>query len=79
MSKTRKSPEWNNSDILRVMQQLKVNKATDPVGLVSELFNPGVSGSDVVKSVLKLCNMMKSECIIPAFVAMTIITSIYKQ
>ena len=47
------------------MKQLKVNKASDPVGLVSELFKPGVAGYDVVNSVLALCNMIKSECRIP--------------
>ena len=41
LSKTRKSPDWGLEDIGKVMKKLKVNKATDPVGLVSELFKPG--------------------------------------
>ena len=61
------------------MKRLKVKKATDPVGLVSELFKPGVAGSDLVKSLLSLCNMMKKECKIPKFAELTDITRIYKN
>ena len=61
------------------MKKLKVRKATDPVGLVSELFKPGVAGSDLVNSLLTLCNMMKKECKIPKFAELTDITSIYKN
>ena len=63
----------------KVTQKLKANKATDPIGLVSELFKPGVAGHDVVKSVLKLSNMIKEECRIPEFMEMTNITSLYKN
>ena len=58
---------------------LKVNKAADPVGLISELFKPGVAGEDLVNSMLTLCNMIKAECEIPKFVELTNITSIYKN
>ena len=71
LSKTRKSPDWTHSDLSKVMKKLKVNKVTDPVGLVTELFKPGVAGSDMVNSVLTLCNMIKEECKIPDFVQMT--------
>ena len=74
LAKTRKSPNWTQSDLSKVMKKLKVNKATDPVGLVTELFKPGVAGFDMVKSVLTLCNMIKEECKIPDFVKMTNIT-----
>ena len=79
LSKTRKTPEWDYSDINKVMKKLKTNKATDPVGLVGELFKPGIAGTDVVNSVLKLCNMIKNECKIPEFMELTNITSIYKN
>ena len=63
----------------KVMKKLKVNKATDPVGLVNELFKPGVAGSYVVDSVLTVCNMIKYEYRIPVFMELTNITSIYKN
>ena len=64
---------------MKVMKQLKTKKATDPVGLVSELFKPGVAGPDLMKSTLTLCNMMKEECKIPEFVELANITSIFKN
>ena len=64
---------------MKVLKRLKVNKASDPMGLVNELFKPGVAGSDLVNSVLTLCNMIKSELRIPKFVELTNITSIYKN
>ena len=57
LSKTVKSSGWTHKDLLKVMKKLKVNKAADPLGLVNELFKPGVAGSDLVNSVLTLCNM----------------------
>ena len=79
LSKIRKSADWTPSDMKKVMKKLKVNKATEPVGLVNELFKPGVAGSDVVDSVLTLCNMIKYEYRIPVFMELTNITSIYKN
>ena len=67
------------SDITSVMKKLKVNKATDPVGFVNELFKSGVAGNDVINSVLTLCNKIKEECKIPEFMEMTNVTSIYKK
>ena len=61
------------------MKQLKTNKATDPVGLINELFKPGVAGSDLFNSLLTLCNMVKIECKIPKFVELSNITSIFKN
>ena len=79
LSKTRKTQPWTEADLMKVFKQLKVNKATDPVGLVTELFKPGVAGSDVFKSVLTLCNMIRDEFTIPEFMELTNITSIYKN
>ena len=79
LAKNRQTDDWTEIDLLDVMKQLKVRKATDPVGLVSELFKPGVAGSDLINSTLTLCNMMKKECKIPKFVELTDITSIYKN
>ena len=79
LSKTRKSDDWNLYDLNKVLRNLKTKKAADPVGLVNELFRPGVAGSDLVKSTLMICNMMKSEIRIPKFAELANITSIYKQ
>ena len=78
LSKTRKSDDWTMADLNKVMKNLKTKKAADPVGLVSELFKPGVAGSDLSQSTLMLCNM-KDECRIPWITEFAIIRSIFKK
>ena len=58
-------------------KNLKTQKATYPLGF--ELFKPGVAGNDLVRSLLMLCNDMKSQCDIPACLEITNITSIFKN
>ena len=52
--------EWTFDEINKVIKQLKVNKAANPLRLASELFKPGVSCTDLVNSVLVLCNMIRN-------------------
>ena len=75
----RTTRSWTETDLLKVTKQLKCNKAADPKGLVCELFKPGVAGSDLFQSLLMLCNMVKDECQIPAFMEWTNISSIFKN
>ena len=77
LAKLRKSENWSYSDIIKVTKNLKTQKAAYPLGF--ELFKPGVAGNDLVRSLLMLCNDMKSQCDIPAFLEITNITSILKN
>ena len=79
VAKNLKSYDWKKEDVVKVMKRLKTNKAADPVGLIHELFKPGVAGSDLVNSLVTLCNMIKNECKVPKFVEITNITSIFKN
>ena len=79
LAKLRISESWKYSDLMKVTKNIKKNKAADPKGLINELFKPGVAGSDLLKSLLMLCNQVKDECEIPAFMKMTNITSIFKN
>ena len=79
LSKLRKTNCWTDSDLLKVTKQMKNNKAADPKGLISEIFKPGVAGSDLFQSLLLLCNKVKEECEIPAFMEWTNISSLYKH
>ena len=79
VSKMRKSDNWSDVDLMKVLKGLKNNKATDPVGLVYELFKPGVAGSDLLQSVLILCNKIKATSQIPKFLELTNISSLYKK
>ena len=56
-----------------------MNKDSDLLGLVYELFNPGVAGHDLTESLVILCNKIKEECQLPSFLELTNITSIYKN
>ena len=67
------------SDLIKVTKNLKTRKAADPKGLINELFKPGVAGADLLESLLMLCNRVKAECEIPAFLKLTNITSIFKK
>ena len=79
LSKLRKSENWKLSDLLKVTKNLKTRKAADPKGLINELFKPGVAGTDLLESLLMLCNIVKAECEIPSFLKLTNITSIFKN
>ena len=42
--KARKSVPWEMSELEKVLKNLKTNKTRDPVGLINEIFIPGVMG-----------------------------------
>ena len=79
LSKIRKTESWSQNELSKVLKQLKTNKAADPKGLISEIFKPGVAGADLTQSLLILCNKVKEECQLPAFLEWTNISSIYKN
>ena len=79
LAKFRKTESWTSGDLLKVTKHLKNNKAADPKGLISDIFKPGVAGSDLFQSLLMLCNKVKEECEIPTFMEWTNISSIYKN
>lgn len=79
IAKLRKSDNWSEPELMKVLKGLKSNKATDPVGLVYELFKPGVAGSDLLRSLLILCNKIKAQCQIPKFLELANISSLYKH
>ena len=57
---------------------MKKNKARDPWGMKNELFRPENAGEDLINSLLKLMNGIKSNLIIPEFLIYGNITSLYK-
>ena len=73
----RKSLDWNREQILKVIKSLKSNKARDSSGLIFELFKQECAGQDLIKSLIIMLNQIKRECIIPEFVKLTSITSIF--
>ena len=78
LSKKEKSQPWTMEDLNRALKSLKKDKARDPNGLINELFKEGVAGTDLKLSLLDFFNRMKQECIIPDFVRMADVATIYK-
>ena len=77
--KSIKSSPWTLANLNRAIKGLKINQSGDPSGIISELFKPGVLGQDLAQGLLMLCNGMKAELYIPAFVKLANITTIYKN
>ena len=73
----RKSPDWNMDDLENVFKSVKNNKARDAHGHTYEIFKHG--GSHLKKSLLKLCNRVKSDQIYPSIFHPANITSLYKN
>ena len=78
LSKLRKSPKWEITDLEKVLKKLKNNKSRDPHGLVNELFKPGVIGDDLQNSLVLLFNKIKDTAEFPKLMEFANITSIYK-
>ena len=78
LSKKNKSPMWTKSQLLEVLSSLKNNKSRDPHGIVNELFKPGVAGDKLISSLLIMLNRIKSEIMLPEFMRLSNICSIYK-
>ena len=73
----RQSNPWRPEDLMSVLSKLKKDKSRDPHGLVNELFQPGVAGTDFQKSFLCMAQI-KKEIFIPKFVQYANIVTIYK-
>ena len=66
-------------DLDQALRQLKERKATDPTGLVNELFMINNIGDDLKKSILILMNKIKENVQDPKFMSMANITSLWKR
>ena len=73
------SEAWNMKDLETVLKSLKNNQSRDPLGMVNEIFKPGVVGKDLKTAILALMNGMKKNFQIPTFMQLSNITTIYKM
>ena len=79
LSRENKSPKWTMDDLDQVLRHLKERKATDPTGLVNELFTINNIGEDLKNSILILMNKIKENFQDPKFISMANITSLWKR
>ena len=70
---------WQLCDLEKVIKSLKNNQTRDPHGMINELFKPGVIGQDLKKAVLDLMNGIKKEMVMPPFMELSNITTLYKS
>lgn len=75
----RKSEPWVMSKLDQVLSKIKNNKTKDPSGLINELFKPGVKGDDLKNSLLTLMNGAKENQVIPLYLLMANIPTIFKK
>ena len=66
-SKHVQTPDWTEDDVVKVLRSLKRGKAKDPHYMINELFMPPVAGPDLVKSVTKMMNIIKTETYLSNF------------
>ena len=78
ISKQNKSPKWKMEELDKVLSHLKERKATDPTGLVNELFHSQNIGDDMKNSILIMMNKIKESFREPEFMSMANITSFWK-
>ena len=74
-----KSPPWKTKDIERAVKSLKNNKTMDPTGIINEVFKEDCAGQDLRNALVYLFNGAKSNLLIPPFMTLENVTSIYKN
>ena len=56
---------WTLEDLDKVLKSLKNNQTRDPLGMLNELFKPGVIGRDLKLAILQLMNGTRNEMSMP--------------
>ena len=74
-----KTDQWKLDNIIKVCKRLKNGKSRDSHGLTYELFKPEIAGPDLMNSLVVLFNKIKDQLIIPEFMQLATITSLYKR
>ena len=74
-----KTDSWDMKNLKSVLKTLKNNKARDPLGMVKDIFKPGIIGEKLEQSILALMNSIKTECFVQTFMRLANISSIYKK
>ena len=76
---TNVSPAWDMDNLDVVLKSMKNNKTADPKGMVNKLSKTGCIGEDLKEALLSLLNGVKTNQMIPLFVTLANITTIFKN
>ena len=74
-----KSPQWKINELDKVLKSLTNNKTRDPLGMINEVFKIGCAGDDLKIALLELLNGSKCNQLIPEYMNLSHITTLYKQ
>ena len=79
LCKSIKTEQWDEADLKEALKQLDKEKSRDPEGFANEIFKDDVAGTDLLKAVLKLMNLMKEKQVFPKVLEKCNITTIHKK
>ena len=74
-----RTKNWNMKQLEAVLKSLKNNISMDPNGMVNETFKDGYIGNDLKEALLILFNSIKTNQIIPTYMTLGNITTIFKS
>ena len=70
---------WTMDNLNRALKSLKNNQSRDLLGMINELFKPGIIGDDLKSSTLCLMNSVKSKLFVPTNMQLSNIITIFKS
>ena len=70
---------WTENQLFNVLKNLKSKKCADPLGMIYDLFKPGIIGQDLFESLLLFCKETKDKIEVIDPIRHSDITSIYKH
>ena len=73
-----KTDDWSLEDLNKVLKSLKRKQSHDSNGLANELFRPENRGDDLKISLVKMCNEITRELVIPSTIRDAYISAIPK-
>jgi hypothetical protein len=79
LAKLNKTEPWNMDDIKATLKQLENEKSRDAEDHANELLKETAAGSDLLKAILKLMNLIKKKQKYPTIMEKCNITSIHKK
>ena len=77
--KLNKTESWDMDDLREAIKKLGKDKSRDAQGHANEIFKEEVAGSDLLKAVLKLMNLIKQRQTYPKIMEKCNITSLHKK
>ena len=77
--KQKETHPWTMENLDKVLKSLKNNQSRDPMGMINELFKPGIIGEELKIATLNLMNNIKSFMYVPTNMQLANITTIFKN